>query len=287
MLLLNILPKIADSNIPYEYAAYLLALVVGLTLGIVGAGGSILTLPIMVYVAGLEPKKATTYSLFVVGSSALMGAYNYFRKGLLDFKTVFLFFIPSFIAVFSTKRALLPHIPEDIYEFEHFILNKDMLIMLIFSGVMLAAAISMITNKKDSTVENVRSDNTYNYRAIVTQGLIVGTLTGFVGAGGGFLIVPALTMFARLPIRLTIGTSLMIVAINSLSGFAIDYSSNQAAIDWNFLGMFVGMAFVGTFLGTYLSQFIKAQQLKTMFGYFVLIMAIYLLIKQFIGAIFL
>jgi uncharacterized protein len=289
MLLIDILPRIAASNITYEYAAYGLALVVGITLGLVGAGGSILTLPILVYVAGIEPKRATTYSLFVVGTSALLGAINYFRKGLLHFQTVILFFVPSFVAVFFTKHSILPLIPEDIYEFDHFILSKDMLIMLIFSSVMFAAALSMIKKKMPTSLamETMNEDSALNYKAIIMQGILVGTLTGFVGAGGGFLIVPALTMFARLPIRLTIGTSLMIVAINSLSGFAIDYSSHSNLIDWHFLSAFVGMAFVGTYLGTFLSQFVKAELLKTMFGYFVLIMAIYLLFQQFVGAIFL
>lgn len=285
MLLISLLPKIAVSNIPYEYAAYILAFFVGITLGLIGAGGSILTLPIMVYVAGLEPKKATTYSLFVVGVSALLGAINYFRKGLLHFKTVALFFVPSFVAVLVTKRLILPHIPDEIYEFEHFILNKDMLIMFVFSLVMLAAAYNMIRKKEEKTQENNNVLLDFNYKAIIGQGFLVGSLTGFVGAGGGFLIVPALTMFAKLPIRLTIGTSLMIVAINSLSGFYIDFATDFEPIDWNFLMMFVAMSFVGTFLGEYLGYFLKPQQLKKVFGYFVLFMALYLLVKQTFGTI--
>jgi uncharacterized protein len=274
---------VALPKLPYEYIAYGLALFVGITLGLVGAGGSILTFPILVYVAGIEPKQATSYSLFLVGATALFSTISYFKKGLLHLKTALYFFAPSFIAVFTMRKLILPHIPDNICTVQDYILTKDTLILVVFSTVMLLASFSMIRRKK-ACLEQTTGTIDFNYQAIAKQGLIVGTLTGLVGAGGGFLIVPALTMFARLPIRLTIGTSLLIVAINSLSGFCIDIASTGILdIDWNFLSCFLGMALIGSLIGTYLSNFIKAEYLRTIFGYFILVIALYMLYRQFLG----
>jgi uncharacterized protein len=268
-----------------EFTAYFLALFVGVTLGLVGAGGSILTLPILVKIVGIEPKHATTYSLFIVGFTALIGAFNYYKKDSLHLKTAAIFSIPSLIIVLLMRRILMPMLPVDFYEFDNFILKTNSIIILIFTGIMIFAALSMIRGKQD-TIENQDITNIYfNYRAIFLQGILIGFLTGLVGAGGGFLIVPSLGRFAKLPIRLTIGTSLVIITVNSLIGFVTDLVAIDFTIDWSFLLIFSGIASIGIFIGMYISNFIKATLLKKIFGWFVLIMAIYLLSKEIFGVL--
>lgn len=270
-----------------EIVAYILALFVGIILGLVGAGGSILTLPILVKIAGIEPKFATTYSLFIVGVTALIGAVTYYRKGLLHLKTAAVFTVPSLFAVFMMRRFIMPEVPDELIEFDSIILTKNFMIFMIFGIVMLNASVSMIRGAKKDTDNQDVSDLEFNYKSIFYQGLIVGVLTGLVGAGGGFLIVPSLVRYAKLPIRLTIGTSLLIITINSLSGFAIDVVNVDFTIDWTFLLIFSAVAIGGFFVGMYISQFIKAPSLKKMFGYFVLAMAIYILWREIFGVLIL
>ncbi len=268
-----------------EFSAYFLALFVGITLGLIGAGGSILTLPILVKVVGIEPKHATTYSLFIVGFTALIGAINYYRKDSLHLKTAAIFSIPSLIVVLLMRRFLMPMLPVDLYEFDNFILKTNSVIIFIFAGIMTFAAINMIKGKQD-VIENQDITNiNFNYRAIFFQGVLIGFLTGLVGAGGGFLIVPSLGRFAKLPIRLTIGTSLVIITANSLLGFVTDLVAIDFCIEWNFLLVFSAIAGGGIFIGMYISNFIKPTLLKKIFGWFVLIMAFYLLGKEIFGVL--
>jgi uncharacterized protein len=270
-----------------EIIAYILALFVGITLGLVGAGGSILTLPILVKVAGIEPKQATTYSLFIVGFTAMIGAYNYYRKGSLHLFTAFVFLVPSAIVVFFIRRFFIPALPETLYEFDTFELTTNKAIYILLSIVMIFAAINML-KKTSENLENQDIKNiNFNYKLIFFQGIIIGTLTGLVGAGAGFLIVPSLVKFAKLPIRLTIGTSLLIITFNSFLGFGIDLVKIKFDIDWSFLLIFSGIAGTGIFIGMYISNFINAKQLKVVFGIFVLIMAFYNIIKEIFGVIIL
>ncbi len=266
-----------------EVVAYGLALFVGIILGLVGAGGSILTLPILVKVAGIEPKFATTYSLFIVGITAMIGAFTYYRKGMLHLKTATVFIVPSLFAVFMMRRFIMPEVPDELIELDSIILTKNFMIFIIFGIVMLNASFSMIRGAKQGVDNQDIKNLDFNYKAIFYQGLVVGVLTGLVGAGGGFLIVPSLVRYAKLPIRLTIGTSLLIITINSLSGFAVDAVNVDFTIDWAFLFIFSAIAAVGIFIGMYVSQFIKAPLLKKMFGYFVLLMAIYILWREIFG----
>ncbi len=266
-----------------EVIAYFLALFVGITLGLVGAGGSILTLPILVKVAGIEPKFATTYSNFIVGFTAMIGAYTYYRKDLLHFKSAFVFLIPCLFSAFLMKKYAMPLIPDEIVELDTIILTKDFMILVIFGIVMLLASVSMIRGKQQNLDNQDIKNIDFNLKAIFYQGLLVGVLTALVGAGGGFLIVPSLVRFAKLPIRLTIGTSLFIITVNSLMTFGISISSSNMTIDWEFLLLFAGISAIGLFIGMYISQYIKADHLKKSFGYFVLIMAIYSLARELLG----
>lgn len=259
-----------------QLLGYFGALIIGLVLGLIGGGGSILTVPILVYLLYINPVTATAYSLFVVGVSALVGAIRNMQKGLVDFRTAIVFAIPAFIAVYSTRKFLVPAIPEELFSIGGFLLTKNIAIMLFFAIIMLVASISMIKNKSGDSEE--KTEITYNYPLIIIEGLVVGVLTGIVGAGGGFLIIPALVLLAKLPMKKAVATSLLIIAIKSLIGFIGDVENLE--IDWMFLITFTTVSVIGIFLGIYLSKFIEGKKLKKGFGWFVLIMGIYIIYKE-------
>ena len=257
-----------------------LAVLIGVSLGLIGGGGSILTVPVLVYVAGVSPTLATAYSLFIVGSTSLVGGLNNMRKQLVHVPTAVIFSIPSFISVYLVRKYVMPMIPNTILTVGNLVITKNIFIMVFFASIMFFAAISMIRNKKTESENCDVSQISFNYPLIILEGFVVGALTGFVGAGGGFLIIPALCLFAKLPMRLAIGTSLLIIAIKSLIGFTGDVQNLSNQIDWSLLGFFTAAAVVGIFLGMYLAKFIKAETLKKGFGWFVLVMAIYILTKE-------
>ena len=269
-----------------DLIAFTLSLIVGITLGLVGAGGSILTVPILVFIVGIEPKYATTYSLFVVGITSLVGTVHNLILKKLHLFSAFVFFVPSLVVMLLFKHYVMPEIPDDIVEFQDFILTKDVAIMIVFAFVMMAASFNMIRGNPVAAQEQDIKNISFNYKAIALQGVIVGGLTAILGVGGGFLIVPALVTFARLPIKLTIGTSLLIITINSLSGFLFDVLETNYSLDWTFLLIFTGIASIGIFIGMYLNKYIKPVQLKKGFGYFVLCMSVYILLHQIFGALF-
>lgn len=254
---------------------YFGALIVGLVLGLVGGGGSILTVPILVYLLHINPVTATAYSLFVVGSSALVGAIKNIQKGLVDLRTAIVFAIPAFIAVYLTRKFLVPAIPEVLFSINDFQVTKNIAIMVLFAVIMLLASISMIRGRKEQSEETQVS---YNYPLIIVEGFVVGVLTGIVGAGGGFLIIPALVLFAKLPMKKAVATSLLIIAVKSLIGFIGDVETLE--IDWQFLLTFTAFSIIGIFIGVWLNKFIDGKKLKKSFGYFVLLMALYILLKE-------
>ncbi len=258
-----------------QILGYFGALLVGLVLGLIGGGGSILTVPILVYLLHINPVTATAYSLFVVGISALVGAIKNIQKGLVDFRTAIVFAIPAFIAVYVTRKYLVPAIPDVLFSIHNFEVTKNIAIMLLFAILMLLASVSMIRERKDTNADSIVS---YNYPLILVEGFVVGVLTGIVGAGGGFLIIPALVLFAKLPMKKAIATSLLIIAVKSLIGFIGDVENLE--IDWQFLLIFSVLSIVGIFIGVWLNNFIDGKKLKKGFGYFVLIMAIYILLKE-------
>lgn len=258
---------------------YIGALLIGVVLGLVGGGGSILTVPVLVYLFGVAPVLATAYSLFIVGLSSLFGAVQNMKKGLIDFKTAAIFSVPAFIAVYLTHKFLVPAIPETIFEVSGFTLTKSIAIMVFFALIMFAAALAMIRNK--CVGDDCHDENrtvVYNYPMILLEGSVVGVLTGIVGAGGGFLIIPALVLMAKLPMKKAVATSLLIIAVKSLIGFIGDVENLE--LDWSFLGFFTLLAVVGIFLGIFLNKWIPGEKLKKAFGWFVLVMAIYILYKE-------
>jgi hypothetical protein len=230
---------------------------------------------------GIDPVLATAYSLFVVGISALFGAVQNYFIGLVSIKTAVVFAIPSFVAVFFTRYIIVPSIPDVLIQTASFTLTKSIGIMIFFAIIMLIAAYSMIKSNGSKSSEEALEELKFNYPLIIIEGIVVGVLTGLVGAGGGFLIIPALVLLARLPMKLAVGTSLFIIASKSLIGFLGDIGANQH-IDWFLLLGFTGMAVVGIFIGAWASKFISGVKLKSAFGWFVLIMAIYILVKELV-----
>lgn len=256
---------------------YFAAGLIGISLGLIGGGGSILTVPVLVYLFHVEPTLATAYSLFIVGTTSLVGGVQSAMKHLVDFKTAVVFAIPSFIGVYFTRRYFVPLLPETLFTLGSFEVTRDVGIMVFFAIIMLIAAISMIRNRGKETPEDQPIQ--YNYPMIMVEGLVVGALTGIVGAGGGFLIIPALVLFAKLPMKKAVGTSLIIIAAKSLIGFLGDVGSGQQ-INFEFIIIVSIIAIAGIFVGGYMSRFIESRKLKSGFGWFVLVMGIYVIFNE-------
>jgi uncharacterized membrane protein YfcA len=260
-----------------QIIGYILAIIVGISLGLIGSGGSILTVPILVYIMAVNPVLATAYSLFIVGSTALVGGIKSALLKKVDFKTVLIFGIPSILAVYLTRAYLVPMIPDSLLTFGNFELTKSIALMLLFAIVMIMASISMIKPSKNKLEEDIPMQ--YNYPMILLEGTLVGVLTGLVGAGGGFLIIPALVILAKMPMKLAVGTSLFIIAAKSLIGFIGDVQTTPE-LDWSLLLIFTAFSVLGIFIGIALSKKIDGSKLKTAFGWFVLIMGVYIILKE-------
>ena len=259
-----------------EFFGYFAALIMGLSLGLIGGGGSILTVPILVYLFSQDPLIATTGSLFVVGSTALVGAITNARKKMVDFKTGLLFAIPSFVGVFVARRFILPNLSETLYAGHGIILTKSLLVMSAFAILMVLASLAMIRSKKSQVTDT--AEKQASLAAIIRNGFLVGITTGFVGAGGGFLIIPALVILLKLPMKIAVGTSLAIITANSLFGFAI--STNTQPLDWRLLSIITAIGAVGIFLGQAMTASINEKLLKKGFGYFVLLVGSFVLVDQ-------
>lgn len=256
-----------------EVFAYIGALLIGLVLGLTGGGGSMLTVPVLVYVLHINPVVATAYSLFIVGSTSVVGAFQNYKKRLVDFHNGILFAVPSFIGVYLTRRFIIPIIPDTIITNSYFSLSKNTFLMLLFAIIMLLSAIAMLKKKKERIVKEKSS-----ITSLIIQTFLIGILIGLIGAGGGFIIIPSLVLFAKLPMKKAIGTSLFIIAINSSIGFLGDVQN--LTIDWFFLISFSAISILGILLGIFLNKFINESQLKKGFAYFVLAMAFLILVKE-------
>lgn len=262
-----------------EIGAYILAILIGVTLGLIGSGGSILTVPILVYLLKIEPELATGYSLFIVGISALVGWLFKGRKGLVDYKMVFIFGIPSIFMILFTRSFIMPVIPEVIFSVGDFELSKGMFLMLLFAVIMFYASISMIKPVKGK-ISDEEAPAKYSFGNIFVKGLFLGLVTGMVGAGGGFLIVPTLVLFAGMPMHKAVATSLALVSFNALIGFLGYINVDANPVDWMLLMYFSLAAIVGIFIGDYLAKYISGIRLKRGFGFFVLSMAIFILLIE-------
>ena len=260
-----------------EIWGYLAALFIGVSLGLIGGGGSILTVPVMVYLFGLQPLLATSYSLFVVGSTSLIGAVNNYRKGNVNLKAAFYFGSASIITVFITRKFIVPAIPKNLFTIGGFTVTESLLTMVLFAVLMLLASFSMIKNKKAVAEEKECSD-CIRFFKLLGYGIAIGVVTGLLGAGGGFLLIPALVFLIKLPMKKAIGTSLLIIALNSLVGFLGDIGNFN--INWVLLFTISAISIVGIFLGGFLSKKIPGDKLKKGFGWFVLGMGIFIIVKE-------
>ena len=259
-----------------EIIGYIASVLIGVSLGLIGGGGSILTVPVLVYLFNVEPVIATSYSLFIVGATSLAGVLPKYRKGLVNLKTSIIFGLPAIAAVYATRAFIVPAIPVDVFTVGSFVITKSILLMILFAVLMVFASVSMIRKQKQMPEETGKQK--FNYPMILLEGILVGVLTGLVGAGGGFLIIPALVLFSKLPMKLAVGTSLLIIAAKSLFGFLGDLS--HYILDWKLLIIVTFLAMAGIFIGNALSNKIPGEKLKKGFGWFVLVMGIYIIVKE-------
>lgn len=259
-----------------EILGYILAILIGVSSGLIGAGGSILAIPILVYLMGIEAAvTAPAYSLFVVGFSSLIGAIIKSKKQEVNYKTALIFGLPTIISIYITRKYLVPLIPESLFFVGDFEFTNRVLIMGIFSVIMIGSAATMIKGRPDIVdLELKKKNHLLNF----IGGLGIGGLTGLVGAGGGFIIIPALTKLGNLKMKVAIGTSLAIIAMNSFFGFLGSIHSTN--INWEVLLPFTGLAVVGIFIGNKISSKVNGKHLKKGFGWFVLVMGAYILIKE-------
>lgn len=259
-----------------EILGYIASIFIGIALGLIGGGGSILTLPVLVYLFALDSVIATAYSLFIVGITSAIGSVSYFKNKLVNLKTAIIFGIPSIISVFITRAYIIPAIPKEVFSINNIVVTKSVLMLLLFAILMIAASYSMIKKDNIKVVENT-GEQKFNYPIILLEGTVIGILTGLVGAGGGFLIIPALVILSKLPMKEAIGTSLVIIAAKSLIGFFGE--SSDTYIDWYLLTKVSAFAIIGIFIGILLSKKIDGAKLKPAFGWFILVMGIYIIIQ--------
>ncbi|HEX9980112.1 MAG TPA: sulfite exporter TauE/SafE family protein [Flavobacterium sp.] len=259
-----------------EYIGYACALVIGLVMGLSGAGGAILTVPVLVYVFAMNPVTATAYSLFIVGTTSAFGTIQNLKKDLVSVKTALKFALPSLIGVFTARKFIIPAIPDILYHNGDFLIKKSTALMILFAFIMCFAAIAMLKGSRDGSKKAREQSGIM----LIIKMILAGTVVGLVGAGGGFLFVPILVHVAKLPIKKAAATSLLIIAINSLVGFTGDIGNIH--IDLLFLTLFTALAIAGIFTGIYLNRFVNEKQLKTGFGWFVLLMAAFIFSKEII-----
>lgn len=245
------------------------ALFIGLTLGLLGSGGSILTVPVLTYIVGQETKVAIAGSLMIVGIISIFSAIPYARQGLVKWRTVVIFGLPGMLG--AVLGAWLAHFVSDALQ------------MLIFAALLLSASWLMFKPMK------LDAETEHEERAIykiAIDGLMVGGITGLVGVGGGFLIIPALVILGGLSMRLAVGTSLVIIAVKSFAGFAGYLSvleALQLSVDWQIIGIFSVIGVIGGWMGHKISSHINQDQLKRGFAVFLVLMGAFILYKNLPG----
>jgi uncharacterized protein len=258
-----------------EIVGYIAAALIGISLGLIGGGGSILTVPVLVYLFGMQPLLATSYSLFIVGSTSLAGAYNNWRKGAVSLRTVLLFGLSSIVTVLLTRGFIVHALPEQLFYLGRLPVTLSLLTMVLFAVLMIVAGLSMLSTPRTKGPKKRRS---HHLPTLLLFGVAVGIITGFLGAGGGFVLIPALVLLVGLPMKKAIGTSLLIIALNSTIGFLGDLP--HIAIDWPFLLSLSAIAIGGIFIGGRIGKGLAGARLRRAFGWFVLVMGIIILITE-------
>lgn len=264
--------------------ASLCALLIGLTLGIFGAGGSILTVPVLHYLVGLDALAATSTSLIIVGVTALAAAILYAKQGKVHLPSGLAFAIPSIAGMALVRTLVMPQLPQQISLFD-LAIDRDLLIIIPFSVVMLAAALAMVRNSSKRLTQQPEPNTMPDTRSrpqmipAILSGFIVGGISGFVGAGGGFMVIPALHLLLQLPMSSAVGTSLMVIAINSSSGAISDYLAGSPA-NYSLAALMSLLSLAGMLAGVKFSKRIDGAKLKRSFGYFLVAMAVVILLKE-------
>lgn len=257
-----------------EYIGYIATLLMGLSLGLIGGGGSILTLPILVYFFKFDGVTAATTSLFIVGSTAAVGTILNTLKKNVEFKTGLIFAIPSFMGVYVTRKLILPIIPDILSLPLNIQLSKSTFTLLFFAVLMIFASLAMQKPKTEPTQVQIENKKI----SLIIKGFFVGCVTGLVGAGGGFLIIPALVLLLNLPMKKAVGTSLAIITANSLLAFI--FSKETQNLNWTLMLTLLGISVVGLLIGQILAPKFSEKKLKQIFSYLVLLIAIILLVDQ-------
>lgn len=227
----------------------------------------------------ISPLDATGYSMFVVGITSLIGSVNYARKNLIDSRAAVMFALPSFISVWVMRVYILPSIPENIISINSFTLKKEVFVMLLFAVLMIIVGLNMMRKNKLAEKEKTQTEKKPDVFSIILLGFNVGALTGFVGVGGGFIIVPALVLFAKIPVKISVGTSLIVIAANSFVGFIGSISAGHIQ-NWKFLFIFSAFSVAGILLGMRLVKNIPGSKVKMMFGWFVLCMGTAIALRE-------
>jgi uncharacterized membrane protein YfcA len=258
-----------------EILGYIFSVFIGVILGLLGGGGSILAIPILVYLFHVEPTLAQAYSLFIVGITSLVGAIPKYREQLVNIKTGILFGIPSIASIFFTRSQIVPAIPNILFSTESLVITKRELQLGLLAVLMVLASLQLIRGRKESNSDQER----FRVFLLIVEGILIGFLTGLVGAGGGFLIIPALIFLTGLPFKTVVGTSLFIIAINSLIGFAGDVL--KQTMDWKFLLTISTLAAGGILIGNLFSRRIASFYLRKAFGWFTLAIGISILVAEF------
>jgi len=258
-----------------EIIGYAASVCIGLILGILGGGGSILSIPILVYLFHMDVVLASAYSLFIVGATSLVGAIPKYKDRFISVRTGMLFGIPSIISIFITRKWVVQAIPDIIWQTDSLVLTKRLLLLGLFAVLMVIASVSMIRERQEKI-----TDEGERFRPIllIVQGIFIGFLTGLVGAGGGFLIIPGLVLLTRLTFKAAAGTSLIIIAVNSLIGFLGDLFNYS--MDWTFLLTLTSLAIVGVLIGNQLSHRIPPGGLRKIFGWFILMAGCAMMIHE-------
>lgn len=259
-----------------EIVGYIASLFIGVSLGLIGAGGSILTLPVMVYLFHVPVMEATSYSLFIVGLTSLLGAGYQYKQEQVNGKVAIIFCLASLTVVSLIRRYVMPSVPPQLFTMYGVPVTSALISMVLFSILMMAAAFAMIRRKRSG--ETPMPPSSRNLPRLWLCGIVVGVVTGFLGAGGGFILIPSLVLLLGLPMKEAIGTSLLIIALNSLVGFALDL--HHVAVEWKLLGYVTLFAAAGILAGMALGKKLSAQKLKISFGWFVMALGIVILLKE-------
>lgn len=255
-----------------EVVGYIASVFIGISLGMIGGGGSVLTIPILVYFFHIEPILASAYSLFIVGITSTAGVFQKWNKGEINFRVAIIFGLPSLLTVYLLRKFFIPYIPDVIFHNNWVTIYKGSLMLVLFSVLMISAAIGILKPR------GINRPALPEIQGLILLGVFVGIISGLLGAGGGFIIIPALIFYASLNVKTAVGTSLVIISLNSLVGFSGDLQHHT--IIWPDLITITTLAIIGIFIGHWLSGKLPEYGIKKIFGWFILLTGICILGKE-------